>query len=174
MSTRNPLDELESLLKQRTTKRMSYIAVFLNAIPSVSEKASNWFNFEAEAVEREMELLEHVMPEETERWKAELNSVRIKFAKASNSLENIAKRAEKGEIKSVSEIYKRPAEGFIPTIEEVEEAEEEGALNVASSLLELWDAASDLEKLINKVELEAKRTLRLRRLVRIELKGKSV
>ena len=174
MSTRNPLDELESLLKERTTKRISYLAVFLSAIPSVSEKASNWFSYEAEAVEREIELLEHIVPEETERWKAELNGVRIKFANASKSLENIAKRAEEGEIRSVSEIYERPARGRIPTIVEVEGAEEEGALNVASSLLELWDAASDLEKLINKVEREANRTLRLRRLVRIELKGRSV
>ncbi|MCP8304297.1 MAG: hypothetical protein H3Z50_02325 [archaeon] len=84
-------------------------------------------------------------------------------------MDNIVKDVEEGKITTLGEIYKgkksKPSFPTLPT-------EEEKAEDFAANLLEIFDSAWDLEKLIDEVESEARRTLLLRRLVKIELESK--
>ena len=136
------------------------------------EKASEWFGYEAKTADSEIKLLEYIMPDITRKWKMELENIRVKFERAIQSLDKIAEKVKKGEVTSISEIYERePEEGFTPP-KFFEEKQEEEALNLASSFLDILDAAQNLEDLIQRVEREATRTLTLRRLVKIELESK--
>lgn len=172
MRRKNPLDELESLLQDRKQKRMTFLASFLDSFSPISEGSRKWFNYEAEAVEKEIELLNSIMPEETSAWKSELEEIRQKFERALQGIKGVAKKAEKGEVKSVGDIYKRPSRGEVIELipPKRRSKREQAPLDIAESLLEIWDAASELEKLVNKVEHEAIRTLRLRRLVKLEIR----
>ena len=172
MPKKNPLDQLELLLKERQQKRPSYLKVLLDSVPHIREKASEWFGYEAKTAESEIKLLEYIMPDITRKWKRELENIRVKFEGAIQSLDKIAEKVKKGEVTSISEIYERePEESFTPP-KFFEEKQEEEALNLASSFLDILDAAQNLEDLIQRVEREATRTLTLRRLVKIELESK--
>lgn len=172
MPKKNPLDELESLLKERQLKRPSYLKVLLDSVPYVREKASEWFNYEVNIAQKEIELLEHIMPEIVTEWKTQLQRIRVKFNDASQSLDKIAEKVKKGKVASIGEIYERkPEEPIIPP-SLLREKEEEESLNLASSFLDILDSAKNLEDLIKILEREAKRTLTLRRLVLLELESK--
>jgi len=167
----NPLDKLESLLQERKTKRKTLLATLLDSLDPVLEKTRKWFDYETLAINEEIDLLGAIMPEETPTWKAELDEIRRKFERALQYIKEVAKRARRGELGSVKDIYKRPSgDQIIEIPPPPTRKKEKGPLDIAESLLELWDAASELERLANKVENEAVRTLRLRRLVRLEVK----
>lgn len=171
MPGENPLDKLESLLKERQKKRPSYLKVLLDSVPYISDKASEWFNYEAKIAKKEIELLEHIMPETTIEWKIELQKIRAKFNDAIQSLDKIAEKVRKGKVTSISDIYERkPEERIIIPLPPKEQEEE--ALNLASSFLDILDSAQNLEDLIQRIERESRRTLTLRRLVLLELKSK--
>ncbi|MFQ5759178.1 MAG: hypothetical protein ACE5IF_05830, partial [Candidatus Bathyarchaeia archaeon] len=53
----------------------------------------------------------------------------------------------------------------LPTIEILEEKEEEKKLDLVSAILEVFDAASGLEKLVKEIEKEGKRTISTAKLV---------
>jgi len=172
MPEKNPLDELESLLKERQQKRPSYLKVLLDSVPYIREKASEWFNYEAKIAQNEIKLLEHIMPETTREWEIQLQNIEHKFEKASQSLDKIAEKVKKGKVTSISEIYEREPEERIIPLPSLKEKQEEESLNLASSFLDILDAAQNLEGLIQRVEREATRTLTLRRLVKIELESR--
>jgi len=170
MSNRNPFDELESLLEERQQKRPSYLKVLLDSVPYIRDKASEWFEEEVRLAQKEIKLLEQVMPESTKEWEMELHRIRTKFGKAGESLDKIAEKVKKGKVISISEIYRgKPEERYFPPPTLIREKQEEEALDLASSFLDILDAAKNLEDLIQRVEREAIRTLTLRRLVKIEL-----
>ncbi len=174
MSKKNPLDQLESMLTERQRKRPFYLKVLLDSVPYIKSKASEWFTYEVDVAQREMELLEHIMPETTVEWEVDLRRIKAKFKKASQSLDKIAEKVKQGKVTSIGEIYERePKEHDIipipPSSNEKQEGEE---LDLASSFLGIMDAAEKLEELIHTIEREANRTLILRKLVKIELKSK--
>lgn len=75
-------------------------------------------------------------------------------------------------MRSISDVYKQPSseEGVIQISELIPSAKRQRTpLDAAQSILAIWDAASDLENLVNIVELEALRTLRLRQMVKREV-----
>lgn len=173
MPRKNPLDELEALLKERQKKRPSYLKVLLDSVPYIRDKASEWFNYEARIAQKEIELLEQIMPEVTSEWKIQLQNIRHKFEMASQSLDKIAEKVKKGEVTSISDIYERePKKRIIPLPSLLKEKQEEEALNLAASFLDILDTARNLEDLIQTLEREANRTLTLRKLVKIELESK--
>jgi hypothetical protein len=83
----------------------------------------------------------------------------------------VTKKAKKGELTSISDVYKQPtSEEEIIELPEFPSAKKQRTpLDAAQSILAIWDAASDLENLVNRVELEARRTLRLRQIVKKEV-----
>lgn len=176
MLKKNPLDKLEALLQEREKKRMTFLATFLDSLDPISRGSKKWFKYETEAVKKEIELLHSIMPEETPIWKSKLQQIENKFERALQDVKEVAKRAERGEVKSVGEIYRRPSP--LPELVVIpppgrKSRREKAQLDVAESLLEMWDAASELEELVKKVEQEAIRTLRLRRLVKLEIQERT-
>jgi hypothetical protein len=169
---KNPLDKLELLRQERKTKRKTLLATLLDSLDPVLETTRKWFNYETQAIDEEIDLLGTIMPEEMPTWKTELDRTKTKFKSALQYIREVAKKAKRGELESVEKVYKRPSRDQLIEIPPLPRArkKEKGPLDIAESLLELWDAASELEKLANKVENEAVRTLRLRRLVRLEVK----
>ena len=173
MPKENPLDQLESLLMERRRKRPFYLKVLLDCVPHVKSKASEWFRYEVNVAQKEIELLEHIMPETTIEWEIELRKIKAKFKNASQSLDKIAEEVHKGKVASIGEIYERePKERIISLPSLSKKKQEEEQLNLASSFLDILDAAKNLENLIQIVEREANRTLTLRRLVKMELESK--
>ncbi|MCP8307434.1 MAG: hypothetical protein H3Z52_02085 [archaeon] len=162
--SKNPLDELESLLKERPKERTSLVKAFIASIPLIRTKADEWFNYEVGVLEKEMGLLENVIPERIPEWTKRLEDIKSKFSKSINSMDKTVKEVEEGKIISLSEIYRgrKPSFPTLPT-------EEEKVEDLTANLLDIFDSAQELEKLINEVETEARRTLLLRRLLKIEL-----
>jgi len=170
MLEKSPLNDLEILLRERGQKRITFFAALLDSLEPLSDRSLKWFQYETEAVEKEMELLNSIMPEEIPGWVSELRQIKKKFEEAIQSIREVMKMAEKGEVKLVSDIYQRPS-----LIEEIPAIplkikKRKAPSNVGESILELWDAASELEKLVRKIEQEAIRVLRLRRLVKLEIR----
>lgn len=169
---KSPLDELAQILDERKFKRRTFLAVLLDSLDPISKKSREWFEYETKAVSHEIDVLGEIMPEETPTWKAKLEEIKRKFEGAFQYIDEVAKKAKKGELKSISDVYKQPTneEEIIKLPELVPPAERQRTpLDAAQSMLAIWDAASDLETLVNRVELEALRTLRLRQMVKKEV-----
>lgn len=116
------------------------------------------------------------MPEETPVWRNWLTEIKEKFERALRGIQEVARKTEKGEVKSVGDIYKRPSSEKVIElpIPKRRAKEKQAPLDIAESILEIWDAASELERLVEKVEHEAIRTLRLRRLVKLEIQQQKI
>lgn len=170
---KSPLDELAQILDERKLKRKTFLAVLLDSLDPISEKSREWFEYETKAVSKEIEVLGTIMPEETPTWKAELEDIKKRFESALQYIEEVAKKAKKGELRSVGDVYRQPPkkqanELQLPQLV-IPAKRERTPLDAAQSILAIWDATSDLENLVNKVELEAIRTLRLRQIMRKEV-----
>jgi hypothetical protein len=169
--TKSALDELAQILDERKFKRKTFLAVLLDSLDPISKKSREWFDYEAKAVSEQIEVLGAIMPEETPTWKAQLEDIKKRFEGALQYIEEVTRKAKKGELRSVGDIYRRP-----PSKQPYEFPElimpskrEKTPLDAAQSVLAIWDAASDLESLVSRVELEAIRTLRLRQIMRKEV-----
>lgn len=168
---KSPLDELAEILEQRKFKRRTFLAVLLDCLEPLSRKSSEWFEYETKAVCLEIDVLGEIMPEETPAWKARLEEIRKKFKDAYQYIDEVAKKAKKGEVRSISDVYRQPSEAEVVRIPELipHAKSQRTPLDAAQSMLAIWDAASDLENLVNVIELEALRTLRLRQMVKKEI-----
>lgn len=161
----NILDKLEELTKESARKRESFLLAITKSSRSISNGANSWFKSEVELLKKEMEILESIMPEDVQDWKKRLDRISTRFKKALSFLNTVIERAEKGEVNSIGEVH--PPRSSPPELIEIseEKEEEEKKLDLVSSILEVFDSASDLEKLINEVEKESKRTINTARLV---------
>jgi hypothetical protein len=160
------LDRLEKLIEESAKKRMSFLMALTKSSRSISAGADEWFRSEVELLTKEMEILESIMAEDVEQWRKRVNVISARFKKAISYLNDIIDRAERGGITSVREIQPPKKETLLPSLAPVvEEVEEEKELNLVSAILEVFDSASDLEKLINEVEKEGRRTVRTAKLV---------
>jgi hypothetical protein len=170
--TKSPLDELEQILEDSKFKRKTFLAVLLDSLDPISRKSHEWFDYEAKTVSREIEVLNAIMPEETPAWRAQLEDIKRRFEGALQYIEQVTRKAKKGELRSVGDVYKRPPRKQPYEIPEPFPLakKEKTPLDAAQSVLAIWDSASDLENLVNKVELEAIRTLRLRQILKKEAK----
>ena len=92
--------------------------------------------------------------------------ISTRFKRAISFLNEVINKAEQGKLASIGEVHPPKKAPFtLQPIEIFEEKEEEKKLDLVSSILEVFDSASDLEKLINEVEKESKRTISTARLV---------
>lgn len=171
--TGHPFDELAAILNERQFKRKTFLAVLLDSLDPITQKSREWFGYETKAISKEIEVLGAIMPEEIPIWNSELEQIRKKFDSALEYIEEVAKKAKRGEVRSVSDIYKRPpakkAHELPGLVLPVPPKREKTPLDAAESILALWDAASDLENLVKRVELEATRMLRLRQVIKKEV-----
>jgi len=156
----NILDKLEKLTEESARKRESFLLAITKSSRSISSGATSWFRSEVTLLKKEMQILESVMPKDVQNWEKRLGIISTRFTKAISYLNAVIDRAERGEIASIGEV--RPP---LAAIEIFEEKEEEKKLNLVSCILEVFDSASDLEKLINEVEKESKRTISTAKLV---------
>lgn len=156
------LEELERLIQKSAKKRTSFLLAVTKSSRSISKGADEWFDSEVELVESQMNILKEVMPKEVSNWKHELGLISSRFKRAISFLNDLISKAERGEISSISQI---PVPEPKPTFPSLQKEEEDKKLNLVSSILEVFDSASDLEKLINEVERESMRTVSTAKLV---------
>lgn len=171
MNDNNVLNELETLVQESTHKRQSFLVAITKSSKAISEGASNWFCSEIEILKRELAILENVMPEDVFEWNQRIQNISHRFNKALSYLNKIVAQAEKGEINSIGAVHKPKSEieemepfQFTP-LKILEKKEEERELNLVSAILEVFDSATDLEKLVKEIEKESKRTLSTARLI---------
>lgn len=169
--TKNSLDELERILEERKFKRKTFLAVLLDSLDPVNKKSREWFDYEFEAVSKQIEVLGEIIPEETPMWRAGLEDIKKRFDDALQYVEEVAKKAKKGELRSVGDVYRRPPTKQASALPELimPTKKEKTPLDAAQSILAIWNAASELENLVNTVEIEAIRILRLRQIMRKEI-----
>ena len=162
---RSPLDELEIVLKRRAERRTPYITQILKMAENFISYSEEWMNAEAGILEREIELLKDVIEEEQiAEWRMKLEDVKERFKKVLGNMKKLINRAGSGEITSLAEIVRKEGRWTF-------ELEEEQAMDIVSMIVKAFNLARELEDLISAVENEAKRILRLRRLVRLEIIG---
>jgi hypothetical protein len=171
LNSKNILEELDTLVRESAHKRQSFLVAVTRSSKSISEGASAWFYSEIELLKREMAILKNVMPEDVSEWSQRIQTISNRFDKALSYLNKIIAQAEKGEIKSIGEVHppKPEIEEIKPfsltPIELSKEKEEEKELSLVSAILEVFDSATDLEKLIKEIEKESKRTVSTFRLI---------
>ena len=170
----NLLDRLERLIEESAKKRTSFLLALTKSSRAISDGAKNWFESEVNLLKKEMKILESVMPEDVHSWQERLGTISKRFQKAISYLNEVISKAEKGQLTSIGEVHPSKKGTFplapTPILEAREgeiiqaEEEEEKKLDLVSSILEVFDSASNLEKLINEVEKESKRVIRTARL----------
>jgi phenylpropionate dioxygenase-like ring-hydroxylating dioxygenase large terminal subunit len=154
------LGELEKLVQESASKRQSFLIAITKSSWAISDGASKWYCSEVELLQKEMNILKNVMPEEVSDWNLQLERISHRFQRALSYLNKIVEQAEKGKITSLGEV--NPPKPEIETLQPIElfkKKEEEKELNLVSAILEVFDSATDLEKLIKDVEKESKRTI---------------
>jgi hypothetical protein len=171
LNNNNLLDELDTLVQESARKRQSFLVAITKSSKAISEGASKWFYSEVELLEKEMEILKNVMPEDVLEWNQQIQNISIRFNKALSYLNRIVAQADKGEIPSISAVHPPKPEIeeieplHIPPLKILKQKEEEKELNLVSAILEVFDSATDLEKLIKEIEKESKRTVSTARLI---------
>jgi hypothetical protein len=161
------LGELEKLVQESASKRQSFLLAVTKSSRAISDGSNKWFCSEVELLRKEMEILKNVMPEDVLDWNRQLDRISSRFQRALSYLNKIVEQAEKGKITSIGEVH--PPKPEIPKLQPIkifkEKEEEEKELNLVSAILEVFDSATDLEKLIKDVEKESKRTITTYRLI---------
>ena len=162
------IGKLEDLINNSKSSRKDFLLAITISSRSISNGADEWFRSEAGLLEKEMNILKEVMPTEVSDWKNRLAAISHRFRRAISFLNDIISKAEKGEIGSISQVpVPKPKtssrESF--SLPEFPEREDEKKLDLVSAMLEVFDSASDLEKLIDEVERESVRTVNIVRLV---------
>ena len=164
--SRSPLDELELLLKRRAEKRRPYIAQVLKMAEDFITHSEDWIEVEARALEKEIEFLSYVVEEEQiAAWRVRLSELKGKFEDTLKDIRAIVQRARAGELKTLAQVVRKKTWSFAP--------EEEQAMDIVSLIIRAFNLARDFEELVASVEGEARRILRLRRLVRLEVGARS-
>jgi hypothetical protein len=163
------LEKLESLIQNSARNRTSFLLAVTISSRSISRGADDWFRSEVDLLEKEMNILKEVMPEEVAGWKNTLTAISHRFKRAISFLNDIISKAERGEIDSISQVHvPKPQtlvpEPFIP-LPEFPQKQDDKSLDLVSAILEVFDSASNLEKLIGEVERESMRTVNTARLV---------
>jgi len=166
LMSENILDKLEKLTQESAKKRTSFLLAITKSSRSISSGARGWFESETDLLKKEMEILKTIMPGDVQSWESGLGAISARFKRALSYLDDIIDRAEKGKLTSIGEVRPKKKTTLFPEIPQViEEKEEEKTLNLVSAILEVFDSASDLEKLVNEVERESKRTINTAKLV---------
>jgi hypothetical protein len=129
MSRKDRFESLETLIDERRKKRLAFLAQFHSRILRAAHR--QWFDYETQIVEKEIELFESVLPKVRSEWKNQLDAIKTRFKQALLALQEVAKKAE----------------------------EEHIILDISASVIEIWRAASDLEKLATEVESERTRII---------------
>ena len=161
----NILDTLEALIEESKKKRMSFLIAITKSSKSISDGADKWFESEKDLLKKEMDILTSVMPEDVVQWTPRLDTISKRFKRAISFLNQIIDKAEKGKLASIGEAHPpKKVQSPLQASLVFEEKEEEKELDLVSAILEVFDSASDLEKLIDEVEKESKRTIRIVRL----------
>lgn len=160
------LGELEKLVQESASKRQSFLLAVTKSSRAISDGSNKWFCSEVELLRKEMEILKNVMPEDVLDWNRQLERISSRFQRALSYLNKIVEQAEKGKITSIGEVH--PPKPEIPKLQPIKifkEEEEEKELNLVSAILEVFDSATELEKLIKDVEKESKRTITTAKLI---------
>ena len=162
-SERSPLDELEELLKRRAEERRPYLIQMLNMAKDFVSQSEEWVKAEVEVLEKEIGLLRHVVEEDQiAKWHARLRDISRRFKDTLEEIRQLVKRVGSGEVSTLSELVRKKEQwAFQP--------EEEQAMDIVSLIVRAFNLAREFEELVSSVEAEAKRLLRLRRLVRLEV-----
>ena len=160
----NILGELEKFLQESANKRQSFLISITKSSKAISEGANKWYCSEVDLLQKEMDILKRVMPSDASEWNIQLVRIEKRFHTALSFLNKIIERAEKGNI-SLSEV--NPPKPELETYQPIDlfKKNEEKELNLVSAMLEVFDSASDLEKLIKDVEKESSRTIYTAKLV---------
>lgn len=154
------LGELEKYVQESANKRQSFFLAITKSSKAISDGANKWYCSEVELLQKEMNILKNVMPEEVGDWNLQLERISHRFQRALSYLNRIVEQAEKGKISSIGEVHPpKPEIETLQPFEFLKKKEEEKELNLVSSILEVFDSATDLEKLIKDVEKESKRTI---------------
>jgi hypothetical protein len=160
------LRELESILKDSANKRQSFLLAVTKSSRAISDGALRWYSSEAELLKKEMDILKSVMPDDVSDWNAKLQTIHKRFQRAITFLNQIIDQAEKGKLTSIGEVNPpKPDIEELPSISIFKQKDEEKELNLVSAILEVFDSATELEKLIKDVEKESKRTIHTAELV---------
>jgi hypothetical protein len=158
----NTLKELENLIQKSSKKRMTFLIAITKSSRAISDGAKQWFESEKALLVEEMNILKNIVPEEVQDWQKQLDTISKRFETAISYLDAVIDKAEKGKVTAMREVYTpKEKETFeLPPLPLTGEKEEEKKLDLVSAILEVFDSASSLEKLINEVEKQCKRITR--------------
>ncbi len=166
------IDKLAQLVKDSSGQRQSFLLAITKSSKSISEGANKWFLSETDRLKKEMDILEQILPAEVVEWNNRLQEISNRFNRALSFLNRIIQQAEQGKLESFNDVkIPQPPKSKrfslkIPDFAETpQDKEEEKELNLVSAMLEVFDSASNLEKLTKEIERESERTINTAKLV---------
>jgi hypothetical protein len=138
------IHNLQSLIRERQSKREPFLSSFADALESVVKKAREWFNEEARLANRQIGILEQVLPNESfaeeklnlQRYKAQFDPIATKFDKTIKSI-------REGQFKSLKDFV---SDGIFEIVKP----------EFLGDFGRMFDVCLNLEKLIDELERGAK------------------
>jgi len=154
------IQNLQSLIRERQSKREPFLSSFADALESIVRKAREWFNEEAKLASRQIGILEQILPNESfeeeklnlQRYKAEFDPIATKFDKTIKSI-------REGQLKSLKDFVRQ------------------GLFQIArpeflDDFGKMFDVCLNLEDLIEKLEQGAKYITVAQRIVEITMESR--
>jgi len=157
---RAEIQNLQSLIRERQSKREPFLSSFADALEGIVKKAREWFNEEAKLANRQIGILEQILPNESfqgeradlQRYEAEFNPIATKF-------DNTIKLIRKRQLKSLKDFVKQ---GLFQ-IAKPEFLEDFG---------KMFDVCLNLENMIERLEQGAKFITAAQRIAEITIESR--
>ena len=155
------IQNLQSLLKERKNKREPFLSSFADALEGTVKKARDWFNEEVKIANRQICILEQIMPnDELEDEKRYIQSYKCEFDKIATEFDQTIKSIRGGQFKSLKDFVKQGLFQVVAKPEFLEDFEK------------MFNVCLNLENLIEGLEQGAKYIIAGQRVAEITVKSR--
>jgi DNA mismatch repair ATPase MutS len=138
------VEQLQEIIKERRNKHEPFLSSFVDALKHVVSRAKEWFDEEVSLAEKEIALLEELVPvEDFSDDKSKLAEIENKFNNSIRKFDEMINSVKSGKIKRLKDFTKEGMVGVVKP-EFIEE------------LLEMYNISVELENLIESLEERAR------------------
>jgi hypothetical protein len=139
------VEQLQVLMRERLNKREPFLSSFADLLKNVVDKTREWFNEEVNLAEKEVGILEELVPlEDFSSDRSKLMQIMREFNETAQKLDDIVKSVKNGDIKTLKDL----AEGgglLTPVTPEF-----------ITEISKLYTTSQELEDLIESLEQRAR------------------
>lgn len=138
------VEQLQVIMRERRNKREPFLSSFADALKNVVDRTREWFNEETNLAEREIGILEEVVPlEDFSSDKSKLMQIIKEFGETAQNLDETVNSVKSGEINTLKDFSEGGGLSF-------------GKPEFIGDISKLYDISLRLENLIESLEQRAR------------------